>query len=277
MNARIMIPLVVALATHLLTASSVQAGCICNYTCLHDPFFGSLCVNNTGECSSVGLVLCDGNSSSFCIAPCDISETGLVCEGTCSDGSHFTTVSVDGLQCANQAAAECAPGTVVAVEGFVAAGIAACCFPNGACGDISGLDCVKFGGTFQGVDSECASASCSACPSDLDGNGEVRVPDLIKLLADWGQCPDPILVVCTEFTNDCCEPTLDVTPGCNNSACCECICACDPFCCDLNPIPGAFWDFNCAGCGIDGSCGASNPNSGCADVCAACVDPAMCP
>ena len=103
-----------------------------------------------------------------------------MCEGTCSDGSHFTTVSVDGLQCANQAAAECAPGTVVAVEGFVAAGIAACCFPNGACGDISGLDCVKFGGTYQGLGSDCASASCSACPSDLDGNGEVRVPDLIK-------------------------------------------------------------------------------------------------
>ena len=142
----------------------------------------------------------------------------------------------------------------------------ACCFPNGACGDILPQDCVKFGGTPQGADSVCASSGCSACPSDLDGNGEVRVPDLIKLLADWGTCPDPVLAVCTEATNDCCTDSgPEFTLGCNNSACCECICACDPTCCDQG------WDFFCAGDGFVGDCGASNPNSGCADVCSECI------
>lgn len=30
---------------------------------------------------------------------------------------------------------------------------------------------------------------CVGCPADLDGNDEVRVPDLIILLAAWGWCP----------------------------------------------------------------------------------------
>lgn len=29
---------------------------------------------------------------------------------------------------------------------------------------------------------------CTSCPADLDGDGEVRVPDLILLLASWGAC-----------------------------------------------------------------------------------------
>ena len=185
-----------------------------------------------------------------------------------------------------------------------------------------------------------ASAS-DHCPADLDGNGEVRVPDLIMLLAAWGSCSsvcgdniagntpsetcdgtddsgcvtacrppgapnectccgDGIIQgneecesgadcsagqpcvgcvcqpVCDESTNDCCMGSLVNTPGCNNSACCDCICACDPFCCGQAPGGGGFWDSNCAGCGIDGSCGASNPNSGCADVCAACVEAGPC-
>ena len=66
---------------------------------------------------------------------------------------------------------------------------AACCFPNGACGDLLGLDCVKFGGRHQGAGTECASASCSVCLSDFDGNGEVESADLAELLAEWGPCP----------------------------------------------------------------------------------------
>ena len=33
--------------------------------------------------------------------------------------------------------------------------------------------------------------SSAACPADLDGDGEVRVPDLIILLAAWGPVPTP--------------------------------------------------------------------------------------
>ena len=34
-------------------------------------------------------------------------------------------------------------------------------------------------------------AQSAHCPSDLDGDGEVRVPDLIILLSAWGPCPEP--------------------------------------------------------------------------------------
>lgn len=29
------------------------------------------------------------------------------------------------------------------------------------------------------------------CPWDFDGNGVVDFPDLLKVLANWGQCPPP--------------------------------------------------------------------------------------
>ena len=32
-------------------------------------------------------------------------------------------------------------------------------------------------------------AQIGHCPEDLDGDGQVRVPDLIMLLAAWGPCP----------------------------------------------------------------------------------------
>lgn len=48
---------------------------------------------------------------------------------------------------------------------------------------------------------------------------------------------------------DCC--TANGTPGCSDAACCEAICACDPFCCDTQ------WDSICASDGLNGNgCGA---------------------
>lgn len=67
---------------------------------------------------------------------------------------------------------------------------------------------------------------------------------------------------CGPGAGDCCS--ANGTPGCDCIACCECICECDPFCCDSS------WDSVCAGDGVDGFCGASNPNSSCVPECAAC-------
>ena len=30
--------------------------------------------------------------------------------------------------------------------------------------------------------------SCNPCPADIDGDGQVAVPDLLTLLAAWGAC-----------------------------------------------------------------------------------------
>lgn len=65
---------------------------------------------------------------------------------------------------------------------------------------------------------------------------------------------------------DCCN-AVDGTgmPGCNDTACCSAVCACDSFCCETE------WDSACAGLGFEGSgCGAALI---CADLCGtACPD-----
>ena len=94
------------------------------------------------------------------------------------------------------------------------------------------------------------------CPEDLDGDGQVRVPDLIMLLAAWGPCevcgddvvegpeecdpPDGVFCDddCQFIPQDCCFP--HPTPGCEDQSCESAVCAVDGFCC--NP----FWDELCA-------------------------------
>ncbi|MCH7701439.1 MAG: hypothetical protein IID37_07100 [Planctomycetes bacterium] len=45
---------------------------------------------------------------------------------------------------------------------------------------------------------------------------------------------------CGEGNGDCCDPLGNGTPGCDDVACCEAICAADSFCCDIS------WDGICA-------------------------------
>ena len=49
-------------------------------------------------------------------------------------------------------------------------------------------------------------------------------------------------------------------PGCEDTLCCNLVCACDPFCCNNE------WDEFCAGFGVEGDCGAALL---CAETCAA--------
>jgi len=51
-------------------------------------------------------------------------------------------------------------------------------------------------------------------------------------------------------TGDCCVDNTGTT-GCNDTACCSAVCACDPFCCESE------WDISCATTGFEGNgCGA---------------------
>ena len=59
----------------------------------------------------------------------------------------------------------------------------------------------------------------------------------------------------------CCEAGLPGIGSCSDKACCETVCACDPYCCDVE------WDANCALHGLDAAgCGAADLCV-CASVC----------
>ncbi|MCZ6651643.1 MAG: GEVED domain-containing protein [Planctomycetota bacterium] len=81
---------------------------------------------------------------------------------------------------------------------------------------------------------------------------------------------------CAPGAGNCCTPGGNGTPGCDDEACCHCICTCDPFCCDNDPAqPGGFWDGLCAGTGFEPGCGAALPDGLCAIECSECL-PGVC-
>ena len=110
-----------------------------------------------------------------------------------------------------------------------------------------------------------ASAS-DHCPADLDGDGQVRVPDLIMLLAAWGpcqlcgngvvdpgeECDPPDGVTCDDncqiIPQDCCFPHPPPVAGCDDPICESTVCAVDPSCCDT------VWDEECAVAAADDLC-----------------------
>jgi predicted outer membrane repeat protein len=61
-----------------------------------------------------------------------------------------------------------------------------CCVQTG-CSVLTPDQCAELGGTFL------TTTSCLGCPTicygDLDGDGEVKVADLLLLIAAWGVCP----------------------------------------------------------------------------------------
>lgn len=69
-----------------------------------------------------------------------------------------------------------------------------------------------------------------------------------------GGCGAEALCNCTSVcgapdSGDCCGGSN--TPGCSNRACCELVCQCDPYCCEVE------WDDSCATVGTKGECGAA--------------------
>ncbi len=129
----------------------------------------------------------------------------------------------------------------------------------------------------------CASLNLLGCNDDTDEcsgfSSEVSVPVIpgncyLVRVGGWSQGDmgsGTVTLSCSEAgpcgdpaAGDCCA--ANGTPGCDNQVCCQCICACDPFCCNV------LWDGFCGGNGSVGSCGASNPSGPCTAECAACLD-----
>ncbi len=111
----------------------------------------------------------------------------------------------------------------------------ACCLGDGSCQDLSFSDCQTAGGTPSVV---------GLCAGDADLNGRddaCGVP-----------CP-------AAASGDCCANNSPGTNGCTDTTCCDLVCACDPFCCNVA------WDDACATGGTVAGCGADLL---CADTCA---------
>ena len=68
-------------------------------------------------------------------------------------------------------------------------GVGACC-TNNICVDSAEDACMTFGGKWLGNLVTCIDSDCpTLCAADLDGDGEVKVADLLLLIGAWGACP----------------------------------------------------------------------------------------
>jgi hypothetical protein len=68
--------------------------------------------------------------------------------------------------------------------------VGGCCLSHGVCAKTTESDCEDAEGEWAGEEIFCDAAPCTEeCPSDLDGDGEVNVTDLLEMFAAWGTCP----------------------------------------------------------------------------------------
>ncbi|MGP1347714.1 MAG: hypothetical protein ACTS3F_13740 [Phycisphaerales bacterium] len=242
-----------------------DAAC-CDLICAADPFccdtaWDTACANQAiDQCeqcfacgSSESGSCCESNGTPFC-------NDAACCETVCASDPFCCNNTWDSL-CAEGAAELC--GTLCGVTG-------ACCLGDGSCQEGTEQACVNNGGTYQGDGTDCASVACpQACGTVNAGdccvnNGTpfcndaaccdvVCAVDPFCCNNTWDQiCADAALEGCFVCgavagcgvleTGDCCVD--NDTPYCNDAACCEAICAGDPFCCDTQ------WDQICADAAI---------------------------
>jgi hypothetical protein len=209
---------------------------------------GGACATTADQagCDAIGGVFQgDGTACATTVCPNDACGPGA---GDCF--SPNGTVGCDDVACCELICAAdpfccqtewdqlCADAAAVSCS---VAGLGACCLPNGLCVATVGSDgCDAQGGVFQGDGSTCAGVVC----------------------------PQPD--VCGPGAGDCFS--ANGTVGCENVACCESVCAADPFCCDTE------WDQLCADAALlNPDCGGSSGACcGPGGACIATADQAAC-
>jgi|GEM_PF-5409900 len=107
---------------------------------------------------------------------------------------NFGTVGVDGKwnDLGGNIFAEACPNDLNEYFDFwLTCGEASCCLPAG-CVTVNGqaVECENAGGvwTLDGSCDDCV-APPETCDADLDGDGQVKVADLLLLIGAWGVCP----------------------------------------------------------------------------------------
>jgi len=180
-----------------------------------------ICVNQ-GSCTGGQF----GTQGSYCLSQSDF-DNSFACKTdlTAHELGHLwgafhcfcpSNTMNSGITCANNFSSATISSilaykaTRTCLSGNCDAGPAgACCFPDGSCSLLPGQSvCEGGGGTYEGDDTDCTP----------------------------NPCPAPI--VCGPGAGDCFSS--NGTPGCEDEACCQLVCAGDPFCCDTS------WDGLCA-------------------------------
>ncbi|MHC4908132.1 MAG: hypothetical protein ACYTF9_00225, partial [Planctomycetota bacterium] len=148
----------------------------------------------------------------------------LIAQGIDTQGFNFSlplTISGDGLTIGGASATEDQP---FGSNGFVVSlpsrsgpcpGEGSCCIPNGT----PGCD-----------DAGCCETICAQDPFCCDIEWDTVCVDQAN-----GLCCDP-----PPCPGDGCCFAANESPGCDDAACCDAVCAADPFCCDTE------WDGLCA-------------------------------
>lgn len=120
----------------------------------------------------------------------------------------------------------------------------ACCFDDGSCEIMSGVDCVAMGGTFSGIGSTCAEADCQpaagACCLPDGGCVQVTAVDNCVALGGIFLGQDSDCLECEQFKGACCLPDgtcesftetiCDLVGGTFNGAGTDCADHCIPDC-----------------------------------------------
>jgi hypothetical protein len=187
-----------------------DAAC-CELICGLDPF----CCDTSwdGVCAGAALEQCEG-----CFGCCYTSngsagcDDEACCNAVCAVDPFCCETTWDGL-CASDAAELC---------------FDAVC-PGDTNGDLS-VDVTDL----TNVILAWGSTEFCGTGADVDPNGIVDVGDLTTVILNWGSCQGcgfPNAGPCGEANG---------TPYCDDEACCEAVCAVDPFCCDVE------WDGLCA-------------------------------
>jgi hypothetical protein len=203
--------------THLMSERLVPHRCICTSigaamrslaalvaTVVTSAALAGPCGPGNGDC-------CSANGTPGC-------DDVACCQAICAADPFCCNTAWDGI-CANAAVAQCK----------------VCSGGGGACPGQGG-DCCSANGTPGCDDVACCELICAADPFCCD-----TAWDSICASAAQTQCK-----VCSGGGNPACGPgagdcfVANGTPGCDDVACCETVCAVDPFCCDVA------WDSICA-------------------------------
>ena len=265
----------------------------CNKICLIDPFCCD--VEWDSVCAGEAAKICAPPENDLCEDAIRVSVPGFAVGGTetatIDDEFPFcgTSITAPGVWYSVIGTGNTITATTCSEFTEYDTKISVYCF---SCADpicVGGNDddCDMFGGLHSTV------TWCSQEGTEylilVHGFGDLTGGFNLSVFDDGVPCDDPVDCAFGDVCGDpdagnCFDPDGNGTPGCNDLACCQAVCAADPFCCNVE------WDSICAGdaadlcgnpaCPGEGSCFEANGTPGCDDpVCCnkiCLIDPFCC-
>ncbi|MHC5028842.1 MAG: hypothetical protein ACYTGR_18995, partial [Planctomycetota bacterium] len=225
---------------------------------------------------------CETSWDSICAAAAVDACFDPICAGDTNGDFNIDVTDLTNVILEWGSMASCGTGADVAPNGVVDVGDLTAVILNWGtcleCGFPFAGSCCESNGTPFCDDAACCETVCAAdafcCDIEWDSICAGEADELCGGLCGVPACG-------SAGTGSCCEATG--TPFCDDAACCEAVCAVDPFCCDIewDGVCAATAAVSCSGCGGnpacpgEGDCCESNGTPGCDDgaccatVCAA--------